>query len=297
MRKGSIIAMLVALVPVAFVALFVGVPILMTIAFSLGYTGGPNAAVALLDQHIQVAQHGVTLTVYRHLLDDQSFQRNFWATLWVTALSVLLILLLGWGLALYMRFAKGRFVSVISSLYLVPLFIPVVIASYALVTFWDANGYIGALVAHIFHGHFVGFSYTLFGVALGELWTNLPFAVLLLASGLQAVPDVLIEAARDAGASLWTILLRIIIPLNMLPTLIVCTFTGIGVLGSFTVPYLMGPNAPTLLGVAMTDYYQSYNEPQLSSAMAVLVFLLAAGLGALYVWANVRSNRKAGAFR
>jgi ABC-type spermidine/putrescine transport system permease subunit I len=85
--------------------------------------------------------------------------------------------------------------------------------------------------------------------------------------------------------------------LNVLPTLIVTTFTGIGVLGSFTVPYLLGPNAPTLLGVTMTNYYQSYNEPQLSSAIAVLVFIMAAGLGALYVWANIRSNRKVGALR
>jgi ABC-type spermidine/putrescine transport system permease subunit I len=297
MRRSTIIALLAALVPVAFVALFVGVPILMTIAFSLGYIGGPNAAVALLDQNLQVANQGVTFTVYSHLLSDQAFLGDLWATIWVTVISVAMILLLGWGLALYIRFTKGWFVTVVSSLYLIPLFIPVVIASYALVTFWDANGYISALLEHILHRHFAGFSYTLFGIALGELWTNLPFAVLLLASGLQAVPDVLVEAARDAGASFFAILTRIIIPLNVLPTLIVVTFTGIGVLGSFTVPYLLGPNAPTLLGVAMTNYYQSYNEPQLSSAIAVLVFMMAAGLGALYVWANVRSNRKAGALR
>jgi ABC-type spermidine/putrescine transport system permease subunit I len=88
---------------------------------------------------------------------------------------------------------------------------------------------------------------------------------------------------------------RIIVPLNTLPTMIVGTFTGIGVLGSFTVPDLMGPTAPTMLGVSMSRYYQSFNEPQLSTAVAVIVFLLAAGLGALYVWANIRSNRKAGA--
>lgn len=297
MHRSNILALLAALVPVAFVALFVGVPILMTIVFSLGYTGGPNAAVALLDQNLQAANYGVTFTVYSHLLSDHSFQGDFWATLWVTVISVAMILLLGWGLALYIRFTKGWFVTVVSSLYLVPLFIPVVIASYALVTFWDANGYVSALVEHLLHRHFAGLSYTLFGIALGELWTNLPFAVLLLASGLQAVPDVLIEAARDAGASHLTILTRIIIPLNVLPTLIVTTFTGIGVLGSFTVPYLLGPNAPTLLGVTMTNYYQSYNEPQLSSAIAVLVFIMAAGLGALYVWANIRSNRKVGALR
>ncbi|HTK07964.1 MAG TPA: ABC transporter permease subunit [Ktedonobacteraceae bacterium] len=295
MRKSNVIAMLVALIPIVFIAIFVGIPILMAIAFSLGYTGGPNTTVALLDQNLQVTQSGPIFSVYSHLISDLSFQKDFWSTIWVTALSVVLVLLIGWGLALYMRFTRGWLVNIVSSLYIVPLFIPVVIASYALVTFWNTNGFMSALIENVLHLHFAGIGYTSFGVVVGQVWTNIPFAVLMLASGLQAVPDPLIEAARDTGASQLTILRRIIVPLNTLPTMIVGTFTGIGVLGSFTVPDLMGPTAPTMLGVSMSRYYQSFNEPQLSTAVAVIVFLLAAGLGALYVWANIRSNRKAGA--
>jgi len=295
MRKSNVIAMLVALIPIAFITIFVGIPILMAIAFSLGYTGGPNTTVALLDQNIQVAHAGPTFAVYSHLISDHSFQKDFWSTIWVTAASVALVLVIGWGLALYMRFTRGWFAQIVSSLYIVPMFIPVVIASYALVTFWNTNGFMSSLIANVFHLHFAGFGYTLFGVVIGQVWTNIPFAVLILASGLQAVPDPLIEAAQDTGASRLTILWRVVVPLNTLPTMIVGTFTGIGVLGSFTVPDLLGPTAPTMLGVSMSRYYQSFNEPQLSTAVAVLVFLLAAGLGALYVWANMRSNRKAGA--
>ncbi|MBE3559877.1 MAG: ABC transporter permease subunit, partial [Ktedonobacteraceae bacterium] len=142
---------------------------------------------------------------------------------------------------------------------------------------------------------FDGFGYTLFGVVLGQLWVNIPFAVLLLASGLRSVPDALVEAARDVGATFPVIFLRVLMPLNLLPTVIVATFTGIGILGSFTIPYLTGPNAPTLLGVTMTRYFQAFNQPQQAAAMSVLVFVLAAGLGAVYVWANVPSNRRMGA--
>lgn len=295
--RSSGLAMLVACIPVIFIAIFVGIPALMAIAFSLGYTEGPNATIALLDQNLVSAEHGVTFAVYAHLLSDTSFRGDFWATIWVTLASVALILLVGWCLALYLRFARGRLVHILSSLYLVPLFIPVVIASYAIVTFWNAHGYMSALVQNILHLPFDGFGYTLFGVVLGQLWVNIPFSVLLLASGLRNVPDALIESARDVGASLPTILWRIIVPLNMLPTIIVATFTGIGVLGSFTIPYLTGPNAPALLGVAMARYFQAFNEPQQAAGMAVLVFLLAAGLGAVYVWANVSGHRKAGAAR
>lgn len=296
-RKKSWLGLLMALLPVIVVAVFVGVPVLMALVFSLGYTGGPNAAVAQLGQNEVNAGSGPTFAVYQSLLSDHSFQQDFWATILVTIASVLLILLVGWGLALYMRFTRGWFSTIVSSIYLVPLFIPVVIASYAIVTFWNADGYVSALLAHIGLAHFSGFGYSLVGVVIGQLWVNLPFAVLLLVSGLQGVADPLIEAARDVGATMPRILLRIIIPMNVLPTIIVATFTGIGVLGSFTIPYIVGPTAPALLGVAMTNYYQSYNEPQQAAAMAFVVFILAVVLGIFYVWSNVRSDQKAGALR
>ncbi|HLZ62994.1 MAG TPA: ABC transporter permease subunit [Ktedonosporobacter sp.] len=296
MRKSRLIALLLALIPFSVITVFIGIPALMALAFSLGYGGGPNTTIAQLGQNETLADHSLTLSIYQSLWQDHSFQQDFWSTIWVTIASVLLILAVGWSLALYLRFSRGWLVQVISSLYLVPLFVPVVIASYAIVTFWNANGYLSALIAKI-GLHFPGFSYTMIGIVIGQLWVNIPFATLLLASGLQGVPDVLIESARDVGASMPRILVRIIVPLNIMPTVIVGTFTGIGVLGSFTIPYIIGPTAPTLLGVTMSNYYTSFNEPQQAEAMAVLVFLLAAGLGVFYVWANVRSDQKAGAAR
>ena len=76
---------------------------------------------------------------------------------------------------------------------------------------------------------------------IGEIWVNVPFGVLMMASGLNSVPNALIEAARDSGASLPRTVARVLLPMNVIPTVIVATFTGIYVLGSFTVPYLTGP--------------------------------------------------------
>ena len=73
----------------------------------------------------------------------------------------------------------------------------------------------------------------------------------------------------------------------------VATFTGIYVLGSFTVPYLTGPSAPNLLGVSMQQFFGSFNQPQQAEVMAMIVFVLAAGIGTIYVWANVRASKRA----
>ena len=68
----------------------------------------------------------------------------------------------------------------------------------------------------------------------------------------------------------------------------------IGVLGQFTVPYFMGPNAPQQLGVAISNQFQSFNQPQQAAAIAVVVFVLASGIAAVYVWVNFRSAKKEG---
>ncbi len=69
--------------------------------------------------------------------------------------------------------------------------------------------------------------------------------------------------------------------MNVIPTVIVATFTGIYVLGSFTVPYLTGPTAPNLLGPSMSNFFSAFNQPQQAEVLAIVVFVLALGIGAV----------------
>ncbi|HEX4216265.1 MAG TPA: ABC transporter permease subunit [Candidatus Dormibacteraeota bacterium] len=286
------LAFLAGMLPVAVAAVFVGLPILLSALYTLGDTGGPNATVAEVAQHQVVAAAGLTLTGYQRLFATPGFGHDLWVTAWITVLSTVILLALAWVLSLYLRFSRGRVRAVVSTLYTVPMFVPVVIASYALVSFWETNGKLAALLHAIGIGDAWLPGFTSGGVVLGLVWTNLPFAVIMIGSGLQAVPDALIEAARDVGARPWRVLLSVLVPLNRLPSIIVLTFTATGSLGSYTVPYLMGPNAPQMLGVAMTSAFQDYQEPQQAESMAMLVFLAAAGLSFLYVRANRRELRR-----
>jgi ABC-type spermidine/putrescine transport system permease subunit I len=202
---------------------------------------------------------------------------------------------LSWSIALYLRLSDSRLARIVSSLAVVPLFIPVVIASYAILVFYASDGFMKTVAYHLGMHGFPTLGYTLTAVTIGEIWVNVPFGVLLITSGLNGVPNALIEAARDSGASLPRAVRSVLLPLNVIPTVIVATFTGIYVLGSFTVPYLTGPSAPNLLGPAMSNFFQAFNQPQQAEVMAMVVFVLAAGIGAVYVWANIRASKRAGA--
>jgi len=279
--------------PVAVVAVFIGFPVGAAIAYTLGKTGGPNSIVASIAQRQHVAKHGVTTAAYREVLGNSHVRADLRATIWVTLVTIVVVVLLSWSIALYLRLSDTWIARVVSALSVIPLFIPVVIASYAILTFYAATGFMRTLAYHIGWHSFPTLGYTLWAVVIAEIWVNVPFGVLMMSSGLNSVPNALIEAARDSGATLPRAVRSVLLPMNVIPTVIVATFTGIYVLGSFTVPYLTGPSAPNLMGVSMANFFSAFNQPQQAEVMAMIVFVLAIGIGTIYIWANVRAAKRA----
>lgn len=278
--------------PVVLIAVFIGVPIVISITYTLGHLGGPNAAVSAVAQH-QVSAGGslATFGAYAQVLESNQFRQDLVATIVVTVISVAVVLMLAWVIALYARFTTSRLGRIVSSLAIVPLFIPVVIGSYSILEFWGYNGFIKTVASHLGMPGFPSLGQTLAAVVIGEVWVSIPFGVLMISSGLQAVPDDLFEAARDSGASVLQATVRVMVPLNLIPTVIVVCFTGISILGSFTVPYLVGPTSPNLLGPIATETFQSFNEPQAAEVMAMILFVLSILVAVPYLWGTYRSNR------
>jgi ABC-type spermidine/putrescine transport system permease subunit I len=283
-----------ALPPVLLLALFVGIPVVLAVGFSLGHTGGLNSTIASIGLNTREATSWWgTAQAYADVFADPRFARDLGVTVGVTVVSTVIVLALALGIALNLRLRGGRLASIFAGLAVVPLFIPVVIASWAILTFYSGDGFVRTVFA-LFGLTGPTWGYTTVAVVIGSVWTSLPFATLMAVSGVQSVPDAMIEAARDAGASSFTVITRVLVPLSAIPLVIAATFTAIGVLGSFTVPYFTGPNAPSMLGVDISKYFQAFNHPQQAIVMAVVVFVLASGIAFFYVWANFRSAKKEG---
>jgi putative spermidine/putrescine transport system permease protein len=288
--REAVFGLLLAAPPIIVLVALIILPALDALRFSLGIVPEGNITYSN-GQHL-ITSSRPTLAVYRNLIDSKFFRDDFALTAFVVVLSVAIVLVVSYVLALYVRFGTGWIPQIVRSLYLVPMFVPVVIAAYALITFYGNHGALDAILGRL-HIGYESPIYHRSGIVLGQIWTNIPFAVLILGAGLDGIAQELIEAARDVGASFPAVLRRIVLPLNVVPTLIVLTFTFIGVLGSFTIPYLLGPNAPQVFGVAMQAYFSSYQQPQPAVAIAVMTFAFAAVAGVIYVWATVRSRRGA----
>ena len=293
--RSSWTSLAMASPPVLVVLVFVGVPVIIGIAYTFGYTGGFNAIATSL----AVSVHNTTtgrpiLAAYRGVFGSSAFRADLLVTVEVTVISVAIVLVLAWSVALFARLSGGRFGRFLSGIAVLPLFIPIVIGAYAIRKFYANTGFLVSI------GKLVGLdlpslSYHTSAIVIGQVWASLPFAVLLISSGLAAVPEALMEAARDSGASRARAVWSVMLPMTTVPTVIVATFTAVNIMGSFTVPYLTGPTAPNMLGVTMTLTYNAYQRPQDAQVMAVVLFVLAAGIGAFYLRATARQSRTSAA--
>ncbi len=107
--------------------------------------------------------------------------------------------------------------------------------------------------------------------------------MLVLTAGFRQVEDAVVESARDVGANSWQIFTRILLPLVRRAAVIVFCLNVIGVFGSFTIPYLLGPAQPMMMGVSMQQSFNNYNDRIGALTQAVITFLFCAAVGLLYV--------------
>ena len=249
----------------------------------------PAAQAVLGTLQVERGGHVVySLDRYREMFQTVSLRRSVGFTVMVTLASVTATFLLAYPLALYLRFTRGWVSSALMALFIVPLFIPVVIASFAMVTFLENHGYVATLLYYVGIEELPPLVFNSIGIVLTEVWASIPFATLVLLAGLQAIDDALIDSARDVGAGPLRLFLSVILPLNTVATIIALSFLFIGILGSFTIPYLVGGNAPQMLSVVMTNYFTNYLRPDISVALAAITFAIAALAGAGYVMGVAR---------
>jgi len=224
-----------------------------------------------------------TLEEYTGFFQDQILVANFWFTFQITLATVALLFLIGYPLALYLRFSKSRFAGAVQVLTLFPLFVPGVILAFAMIQFLGSHGMLDTIL------HLLGITsyHTPYlkpqGIVIALVWEGIPFSVLVLTAGLRQVEDSMVESARDVGANSWQIFSQILVPLSMRSAIIVFCLNVIGVFGAFTIPYLLGPAQPMMMGVSMQQTVNGYQDRVGALTQAVITFAVCALVGLLYV--------------
>lgn len=193
-----------------------------------------------------------------------------------TVIITVLLFLLSFGLALMVQHRR-RGVGFLRTAFFLPA--AVGFASASLLFLGMLNDEIGPFRG-LHHGY-VSWTSGSPNLALGSsvvlvLWRFAGFNMLILLTGLQAIPLEVYEAARIDGATRWQLFRRITIPL-MRPTIaLVLTLMITGSLLAFDQFWILtrgGPDNSTT-SLVMVIYRQAFIKLDLGSAAAISVVLL-----------------------
>lgn len=213
----------------------------------LAVTGYPIAYVFWLSlEHfslLQEASRFAGLDNYVLLFQDGRFWNSLFNTVYFTAVSVFIELVLGLGIAMLVRRSfRGK--GLMRAIILIPWAIPIVVS--ARMWEWMYNVDFGIL------NYLLGMRINWLGspvwaihaAIITDVWKMTPFVALLLLAGLQNIPQDLYRAAKVDGASSWTIFWRITLPLLMPLILIVLIFRTIDAFRVFDAIYVLTGGGP-----------------------------------------------------
>lgn len=235
---------------------------------------------------------------YANILTDPGLWEAFTTSGRYVLFSVALQTLVGFALAMLVR-GKFRGSGLVTTLILVPMMLsPVVVGLFWKLMYNPNFGYFNYLIglggasqldmlaSRIGNQAVPGVA--LAAVILVDVWMWSPFVMLLVLSGLNAIPDYLYEAAAIDRASSWFQFWRITLPQVMPLLLIAVLFRTIEALKSFDLVMGLtggGPGNQTeliavyLYRVAFLGQFRS----GYSSALAYIVLLIVIAVSNLYI--------------
>lgn len=226
----------------------------------------------------------VGLSNYASVLGSAVWWRAVGNTVIVTAATVGVELVLGFGLAAVMhRVIRGR--RTVRAAVLVPYAMITVVAAMAWKFAFDptvgfVDVWLGSDRAWLAHR---GSAFVV--IILTEVWKTTPFMALLLLAGLTLVPHDLLRAARIDGAGPVQRFFRVTIPVMKPAILVALLFRTLDAFRIFDTVFVLTRGAQDTASVSLVGYDALIERLNLGlgSAVSVLIFLCVLVLAVLFV--------------
>ena len=148
--------------------------------------------------------------------EDGTFGHALWYTTAFTAVSVVLINVIGFAVALLLT-KKIKGTNIFRTVFFMPNLIGGIILGYV----WQLllNGLLLQINKTLTYSSVYGF----WGLVILMCWQQIGYMMIIYIAGIQNIPGELIEAAQIDGANKGQLLKHVIIPMVM-PSITICTF-------------------------------------------------------------------------
>jgi putrescine transport system permease protein len=214
---------------------------------------------------------------YVFLTEDPLYVQAYLSSLRIAAISTLLLLLIGYPMALAMARAPTSIRPTLVMMVILPFWTSFLIRVYAWIGILKPDGLLTLLL------HTLGLMgpedqiqifRTDTAVFIGMVYSYLPFMVLPLYAALEKMDNTLLEAANDLGCPPLKAFWRITFPLSLPGVIAGSMICFIPITGEFVIPDLLGGADTLMIGKTLWTEFFSNRDWPLASAVAVILLVL-----------------------
>ena len=209
---------------------------------------------------------------------SESYYISFSWSLWLSVVTVLLLLIVTYPIAYGMAKLFGKWATLVTILVALPLLISENIRLFGWVLLLLKNGIIDGTLQVLFDVSASGMLYTVPAIVLGLVYVYLPFMLFPLVIGMSMVPDSLKEAASDLGATRLQIFREVELPLSMPGILIGCMLTFILVLGSLAESKILGGQTIVMIADDIESAFTFAQNWPKGSVLSVIMIVLSGSI-------------------
>ena len=200
-----------------------------------------------------------------------------WLTIKLSAVTVIVLLLLGTPLAWWLAFTRSRWRTVVEAVTALPLILPPTVMGFYLLILLGPATPIGGFWVQL-TGSTLTFSFS--GLVIASVLYSLPFAVQPLQTAFEAVGRNMIEAAATLRASPFDTFFTVVSPLARRGYFTAAVLSFAHTIGEFGVVLMVGGNIPgetKVISIAIYEQVETLNYAEahiLSAGLLVFSFLV-----------------------
>ncbi len=205
-----------------------------------------------------------------------------WLTLRLATTTTIILLVVTIPLSWWISNGRGAFRATIQAVVALPLVLPPTVIGYYLLIGLGPLTAPGRAIIRLL-GHPLAFSFA--GLVVGSVLYSLPFAIMPLVAGFQAIGSEYVEAASLLGASPMRVFFDITLPLAKPALLSATVLVFLHTVGEFGVVLMLGGNIPgttQTLSIALFDQVQDGNYAAANHSALILIGFAVIGLILVY---------------
>ena len=214
-----------------------------------------------------------TFENYVTIFESTTYISLLWS-LGLASATVLILILISYPVAYGLVRVFGRWSTLVTLLFVIPLFVSENVRLYGWVLFLIKNGVLLGTLKTFFGVEPESILFTTGAILLGMVYVYLPYMLFPLTLGISMVPNDAREAATDLGATRWQVFREVELPLSMPGLVIGCLLTFVLAVGAIAEYKVLGGQQviPITHDIEIAFTY-AQNWP-LGAALSVLLMLI-----------------------